>query len=749
MDWLIDVHLTIQEIFFLYLCSGFILYLIELPQLVKSILALPGIVIVPLLVGKSIEDTMRWFVVKRNRDVITLSYYVRNWFLGAYFMGCVGVVLQLSRLTIILKNVYLLFIVIILTDLVYDRLTSLRNVCRHEEVMHRLISKLKKHSPLLLVCSFSIIPFLVKLPSLSPPLTVSGGWMDPVIQTQPSYRLLEKGFMDLSMRWPDYYFLAMTYPIFNVDPLFLSWSGTLLLTIIYSAGLYLMIYKLSNDVLLSTLTGITGIFLNAPTGLGGIVYHFKTNSMLYAMYPWVLLLVYEDQKDRGCKIKAVLKTLSMAVFLFTTLVFFSHIITKVAGSLGWEYETACYVIRPLTVMSFPLIGLFLSFRPGDFCVNVPLLFTILAVTYSFHEHCSLLYVSGIFVFIFSLQLVKEKWGKNIAMFFSFFVFLFILLRWAGPLENLRFPISNLLLSPADNSLPDFQFKRIVFHSGNQKIFRFLTLLGGVLLFFSQGFNDLLALSMLSWSFLVFYFPDFWTVRGLGLLTPFMAFSISKAILPISGTLKKIADGSTAKTVRVRVFSGLCVFLIIIVLMPSLMQPLFNRFSITPCSCLADYEYDAAVWLRENTKETEVILSDYWTMMLLNPISNKIWLTSRQMYATVSTRTQMRLLYIKNDVFNASDSKAAYGNILIYSKHFDLDWTEKCYADYAGIDPEKLTFLVIVSSRTVKWLEQNVPDVKYPQYSSVPLKYLKMFNDAQYFQLIYTVDERIYIYKVKS
>jgi len=192
-------------------------------------------------------------------------------------------------------------------------------------------------------------------------------------------------------------------------------------------------------------------------------------------------------------------------------------------------------------------------------------------------------------------------------------------------------------------------------------------------------------------------------------------------------------------------------LLVVAIAPNLLNPLYTKFSKFPASRLAPYEYDVAVWLRDNTKETEIILSDYWTMMLLNPMANKIWLTDKQfMYEPLDQEYKDLLADLKDGIFKAPSGLEAYSKLLALAKDMQvgIDWTEKYYSNYVGINPENITFLIVLSSRTVKWLETESTDIMEPQYSPVNSSYLAIFNDTRYFTLLTRGSEQVYVFKVR-
>ncbi|MHA1334111.1 MAG: hypothetical protein ACTSPL_08605, partial [Candidatus Odinarchaeia archaeon] len=219
-----------------------------------------------------------------------------------------------------------------------------------------------------------------------------------------------------------------------------------------------------------------------------------------------------------------------------------------------------------------------------------------------------------------------------------------------------------------------------------------------------------------------------------------------------GFTSKIVRSVFTGHYRIRVITtGIIVSLLVIVIAPNILNPLYMKFSRFPGSKLASYEYEAALWLRDNTEETEVILSDYWTMMLLNPLSNKIWLTDRQFrYEPLDLEYKHLLEELRNGVFKAPNPQAAYRKIitLVDEMRFGIDWTEQYYCNYVGIDPKNISFIIVLSSRTVKWLETEKNNVMEPQYSTVNNNYLAIFNNAKYFTPLFKISRQIYIFKVK-
>jgi hypothetical protein len=136
------------------------------------------------------------------------------------------------------------------------------------------------------------------------------------------------------------------------------------------------------------------------------------------------------------------------------------------------------------------------------------------------------------------------------------------------------------------------------------------------------------------------------------------------------------------------------------------------------------------------------------MLFLTSLSNKVWLTSKQMHGSIAATYHQILLLIKDNVFKAADAETAYRAIQAIKGV--IPWEERYYLEYSNINPENLTFLVVISSRTVRWIEQeSLDDVHLPEYSEVSFEHLEIFNDTRYFKLLYSIDEKLFIFEVKG
>ena len=234
----------------------------------------------------------------------------------------------------------------------------------------------------------------------------------------------------------------------------------------------------------------------------------------------------------------------------------------------------------------------------------------------------------------------------------------------------------------------------------------------------------------------------------------MAYTISSFITTFTEHIldldKRVLIAMNKNNKRLISYKILIIVVIVAFLLPSLINPVIVKFEKFPGSKMMDYEYTTALWLRYHTRETDLIISDYWTMMLLNPISNHIWITDKKMFASDLDPEYIPILNrLRNEVFKASSSREAYEALLNLSKIIiaEIDWVEQYYINCMNISIDRLGFLIVITPRTVTWIEYNISDVITPSFSYVNQKYLLIFNDTNYFDLVFFIPQKVYVFKL--
>jgi hypothetical protein len=259
--------------------------------------------------------------------------------------------------------------------------------------------------------------------------------------------------------------------------------------------------------------------------------------------------------------------------------------------------------------------------------------------------------------------------------------------------------------------------------------------------------------MFSLTLLVYFFPDRYTLRAYKELSPFMALVIANSVYHIGRLAVKASDYFSRRHIKrlPPVLSPIYLGLTLILVIPSLVFPVYNRFSFKPpgsqyYSLMADYEYEIAEWLEDHVAENVTIISDYRTMATITPLANKIWTTDKAMNVQdLTEEDQKKITHIKEHIFLAPNPQTAYyatRNLTIR-----IPWFETDFIEATRLAPSKL--IIILSTRTEKWLEQDgIGDINFPQYGGLNSKYLQNFYDKRYFRLIKNIDDEIYTFEVQ-
>lgn len=742
---------NIDELAFSYIVLiGIVLHVFPcvIPEIVASFLALPSFIIVPYLFGKiivricnTLSGNFLNYIASNN-----VSFLVFSWVLGAHLIGAICGLSTFFHLSFIAKNLVFIILFIVGFFLIFDRLQQFpRNQWSKKNINLCLL--------LIAIIPLSLAPVaIIKTFQPFPHAIFGVTHMDSVISVQPAYRLFESGYLTPEIRWSDVVFPYIALSIFNVEPLHFLWSAPFILTFIYACGIFLLSQLISKKLEIALLSVLFALFINVNVGWPGqFILHFKDGQILYAIFPFILFSIYKKANECNQNLKNTFKTLIFCSISLGLVFFIIQRLKLLEGTPEWALYNEFFV-HPLLMFLLPLLGIFLSS-----CIkNKPqksmflVLFFYSVVFFLWHPEESLLFTLTIVIFALFCALMNHPRYQPLMWILAVSTFFFVYLQWLGILNLHNLSISSLWNpSIAQTTIENiFRNQQIGFSFANRELIRLLTVLGSFFALISRNKKHLLVVGMLSATLLVFFLPEYWMARGYKQFSPFMAYIVAFAVYSIYHTMKKLPIIKSFKLKKL--FSLIMIILMLGAIVSGLSNPLYEAGSRwSNPEYVADYEYEAAEWIKANVSETSVFISDYATMLILNSLGNKIWLTGKAMYAQMfgSNISQQAIHAIKFDVFRTKSSSEAYSGVESLSSMFHVQ--EKNYLDYKELSIEDLTFFVVVSSRTVAWIEQeDIDDINSAQYSEVPSKYYILFNDAEYFEPFYQIDNVFYIYKVK-
>ena len=190
-------------------------------------------------------------------------------------------------------------------------------------------------------------------------------------------------------------------------------------------------------------------------------------------------------------------------------------------------------------------------------------------------------------------------------------------------------------------------------------------------------------------------------------------------------------------------------LVMLILVPLISESL-NRFSYVPegasqSTLLSTYELSAVSNCLSKYGQDVRLISDPFTMVYLSSYINHIAIASSSM-PPFSVEDNNILTAIWQNLFHGNSSSNIYSNIS--SLDSVTPFSEQLYLQR---NPQQLNlsnYLIIVSGRTSYWLDQGDPFGYYPlfpQEYNVSFSQIARFYDPQYFTLVYSIPDKVYVF----
>lgn len=620
----VSTLLALEWVLFFYVVIGFMIsHVLPIPEIVKSLLALPSWLIIPYFFGSCFRIALRRFRVVsfegQGMGVFSLLF-------GIYLLIVVSFLLDLLDLSAILVNLYLLVLVVALIYLVHKTYRRTGAEFSIPAGMFRM------YVPIVVFCVLvSMIPALMKV-SVSPfPYGTIETISIPFEQYQPALRFMEFGYLQ-HYRVYDYVSLGLSSQLFNIDPLSFIWSASFLMMAIYSFGLYLLSYGISKSKSFALLTVFIGSFLNMNV-FRDVPLLFRSAVFLYVFLPFVLYLSYKNLSKKEYRMKDVVLTLMLFsaiavlyIYLIESNIWSAFVPQNLAYPEEWRSHvwlpTVIVTTAPLLFLTGYLSRIFL--KVNNFLAdNAFFLMFIPFFCLAFLNSEAIAFILFIFAFIFLFFMVRNKKTRLLPYIFIAFVLAFVLFQHyifeivvSNPISSIIFPkfaSSNLI---SFSTRFDWLFK-----SNFDLIMTILLILGIVVSIFSKRKENLLIISAFSLALFLYLFPESYAYRFYKEVAVAMSLVLSIGIWRIFSALGKL---------RKKYFTPIFSALIILLLLPSLITPVYQRYyqSTMGQPIVSECEYYASQWVKENAPENTLLISDYVTMQLMSPLSNTMLPTPR-------------------------------------------------------------------------------------------------------------------------
>jgi hypothetical protein len=256
----------------------------------------------------------------------------------------------------------------------------------------------------------------------------------------------------------------------------------------------------------------------------------------------------------------------------------------------------------------------------------------------------------VFVSILFFSISKHKKMRWLLYVFNAFVLVFVLLQHYLFELSIFNPISSLIMPQyaASNAYSFSSRFSWIFVNNLSLLLVSLLVLGIAVALFSKKKENLFMISLFFFALFLYLFPETYAYRFFKELTIVMAFIMALAIWRIFRTLV-----DSKKKYSTFIFS----VLIIVLLLPSLIAPVYQRYYQSNLSqpLISEYEYSASTWLRTNTPENSILISDFETMQLVGPLSNKLLPIQRNMNVEGLKQNDVEMTWLIKDLLKNSIS----------------------------------------------------------------------------------------------
>ncbi len=735
--------LTIDSIGLLYiLLVGGLCHILPIPEIVKGFLALPGFLIIPTLLGILLKNIsiFRGFFNMLDR----ISYFVFLWLFG------ITLILLIAALLYFLKVFnFVIFLAIILalgavSVLLSNRITGNRITGNSLKIFKNISDNRLLLVPIIL---FALTPAVFVQNYTIFPNSIN---VTNYIHLLDVLRIVE----DNTISWinpyaPTAYILfAIMTGIFNTHPFSLMWWITYMLYFLFLCGTALFLYTVSKRKSVT----LIGTFIGGAILQGGFVGHLYDPTppgfLSTVLLPYIFYIFHKNSEVFNTQ-----STKTYAIF-FTTL-FLSLIYFVVLTILPIEDSGKIILLLGILI----ILALYIFIIPVFLNNNDRFIFFIVSLsllygTFTYTVHLPI-YSLILFFYLLFFTLIQKRFNKRVmhVLFLCVIVFVifFVVLQEYDQLnfEELTLPIK--LLSTLEGSMWDMNFAEKyhnITSSMSTNIF-LMILLGGLFVFLFLHKKDTTKIMpvMLTYIGIFFYFlPFFITYRILFFMLPFFVYVIAYFVVSICVTATKG-----------RLYIYLFIIVVFVVCLSTLSIQSFSNYALggaasknTTLSVGTYEEYQTCVWIRENTPKKTLIISDPATMGIVPGCSNRK--ISNDPAITKGGRYPSVLL-------NAPIEPPLQQYIEDLRGIFMENYTANVYRDIKEIS-EFDNVLVVISKRTLFWIENNYSDYKcerscmlYP-YSRTnknisDFPHFKKFFNSDYFELVFEVPNKIYIFKFKN
>jgi hypothetical protein len=692
-----------------------------IPEYAKAFLSTPLVLIIPYAFA---------FITMKGKNIYEdfIVDMLAKWIIGLIIITYLSIILNYFNAFSIV------FYIVMLALFTFCFMASKSSSYRFTRIHYIQV----RRAAAIVATVLALIPVIIS--SIFVPFPHFGMSIDAArIIIQPVLRAIEDGYLMPDIRPAEVILAIFPCYISGIDPAAFLWTARFLLAAIFSIGMFLLALEVyDGDTHAAVMAAVIAswafvgskpstFFFDVPAQ------HFRSNVILYAVFPLVLLATGRLLKKEEIRMHALVMLGGLTLVLW----FYFEINEAKVFSLPNYYKLAVWNPIVYTLMLILLIVF-------TICRNKNLLFlyTFIFTCFLFHVEETILFAGTLFAYIFFMQ-ISKKISKKPIIFFLLMMIIGIYFSLSFILNTLRSLIFKILPFPQIAEWASFDYKLNEFLDGITLPGLLLLVFSSILSILAKDAKILTHIYVLILLAFVYFLPFEFTYRIFKEFNIFFAIISSYNMHLFSKRIKIVVHYEN----RTKFVSPLIILVVLVLFLSSIYLPIvFRRFSSAPpyfiCwkggiqSYLTSEEWEAASWLREHLPSTTILISDYFTMFTLTPLANKVWCAEKSMDPPEQIPYLLpELKYIK-EIFLSENSTIAYEKIVKVRPM----WVETLYLKAKNYNSDKFSYVIIVSKRTLRWIELReyygfVLDPCFP----VTDKPLKIFNDERYFQLIYEND----------
>lgn len=697
-----------------------------------------------------------------------------SWLVGFIILTLIFILIMLTYNSFIIRNAFLIIILINIFFYLPELVQNMINVNHLDQIV------LFKFKPNLFKCIYSIdfvilviIIILGILPvsiaSIHVPFPHFGLTHSlPKAILQPIYRIAEDGVPQFDIRYGEVLLAYLSSVSVGIEPMHALWFSRFTLSLVLAFSTYYLSLSLLNNKRTAIFAPLITVFANS-----GFYYHpyymlffcvpaqhFGSDVIVFVLLPLLILLILREGKKTPSfvfrfKIFITSFIISLSFTLFAFLPYEIIFLTN-------QYYKHIFIDPYFYIISIPSLFLFFYYKYISSSIQTAkLYYEILIKLYIIFISLHFFHREEAFLFYFILLLIFLF--SNVTNLSIYLIF--HLPRMYNEFKTIRKNINNIkvnkvlelilissmitnLLLPKPLSLylltkstwdVDFKFKLNEFLYGNGIFVLAFTLFAFFYVTLYSWFNvswykDITSF-LIVLGFSIYFLPISWTYRNFKFLSIIMGIAIS---LLINDFLKLMSRA------KLRVIFAVFIFLCLLI---DGCITINRRFSyrypgMNYQIALYPYEIEAAYWIRNNLPKNTLLISDYFSMWVLTPLSNKIWAIDEYMlFHDMPQHLRENIYVIKDFIFRANSSYIAYKNIIYLKEKIPIQ--EKIYLKYLGKNDTDV--IIVITSRTISWIRASTydPFIYCPPGSiDVDFPELKIFKSSEYFDLIYRNDNVI-------